>query len=678
MAARHIFALTIFVLATLSAAAQEPMTAETLWKMKRVGGLNLSPDGSTAAIVVTGYDLETNKGNGDIWLVDVATGEARQFTAGKTTEGGPKWSPDGRFIAFTAKRGKDERSQLYIIPSDGGEARRLTDMPMGVSGVRWFPDGKRLAFVSSTLPGYGMHFDSLKAEIKRRKESKVTARITEDRLYRYWDHYLTDGYLKHIYAVNVSTKQLQDLTPDMDRLFSYSGGVDYDISPDGSEIAVTALVKGAPYDTLYTDIYTLPTDGSEGMTSITAANAADDYGARYTPDGKYLLYGRQLRTDMNAENTKLVRLDRSSGAVIDLCRGFDRSPSGWTTDKSDNTVYFTASHLAKTSVFSVPMSGGAVSLLLHNGTNSDLKVHGGRIVFLHENISAPDALYRMKTDGSALRKLTKFNDDILAGVEMGRMENMWFRGAEGDSVQAYVLYPPGFDANKKWPLLILVHGGPHGTFGDRFHPRWNGQVFAAGGYVALMPNFHGSTGFGEYFADRINGEHPRLPFIDVMKATDVMVKKPFIDSTRMAVAGGSYGGYLVSWIGGHTDRYAAIINHAGVYNLMAQFGSDVTQHRDISYGGTPWDGRDQVLKWSPSQYAKNYVTPTLVMHGEKDYRVPYGQGLEVYGMLKAKGVPARLVVYPNENHWILTAQNSIHWYGEFHDWLHRWIGTGGR
>jgi len=672
------FAITIFFLSTFSAAAQDPMTAETLWKMQRIGSLDLSPDGSTAAIVATSYDLETNKGNGDIWLVDVATGKARQFTAGKTTESGPKWSPDGSFIAFTAKRDNDERPQLYVIPADGGEARRLTDMPMGVSGVQWFPDGKRIAFVSSTLPGYGMNFDSLKAEIKRRKESKVTARITEDRLYRYWDHYLTDGYLKHIYAVNVTSENLQDLTPAMDRMFSYSGGVDYDISPSGEELAVTALVKGSPYDELYTDIYTMPADGSGTMTSITASNAADDFGARYTRDGKYLLYGRQLRTDMNAENVKLVRMDRSSGEVIDLCRGFDRSPSGWTTNESANTVYFTASHLAKTSVFSVPMSGGAVSMLLHSGTNSNLKVHGGRIVFLHENISAPVALYSMKTNGSGLRKLTHFNDEILAGVEMGRMENMWFRGAEGDSVQAYVLYPPGFDAKKTWPLLVLVHGGPHGTFGDRFHPRWNAQVFAAGGYVTLMPNFHGSTGFGEYFADRINGEHPRLPFIDVMKATDVMVGKPFIDSTRMAVAGGSYGGYLVSWIGGHTDRYAAIVNHAGVYNLMAQFGSDVTQHRDISYGGTPWDGRDQVLKWSPSQYAKDYVTPTLVMHGEKDYRVPYGQALEVYGMLKAKGVPARLVVYPNENHWILTAQNSIHWYGEFHDWLHRWIGTGGK
>ncbi|MDT8322808.1 MAG: S9 family peptidase [Bacteroidota bacterium] len=671
--------LVLFSLAATAAAQQRaPMTAETLWKVQRVSALTLSPDGRTAAVVVTSYDIETNKGNGDIWLIDVATGVARQFTAGESTEGGPQWSPDGSRIAFTAKRNDDEKAQLYVIPVDGGEARRITDMPTGVGGVQWFPNGERIAFTSSVLPGIWDDFDSLRTEIKRRKESKVSARITEDRLYRYWDHYLTEGYLKHIYAVDVRSQRVTNLTPDMERYFSYSGGVDYVIAPDGEEIAVAALTSGPPYDELYTDIYTLPTDGSGDMRSVTAGNPADDFSPYYTRDGKYLLYGRQTRTDMNAQNTQLMRLDRTGGEPVELCRNFDRSPSGWTTDEKDRTVYFTAAHLGKTSVFSVPMSGGAVSTVLHRGTNSHLHAHDGRIVFLHESLSAPDEVYAMDTDGKNLRTLSTFNDALLADVAMGRVENAWIEGAEGDSVQMYIIYPPDFDPAKRWPLLVMVHGGPHGSFGDNFHPRWNAQTFAAGGYVTITPNFHGSTGFGEYFADRINGEHPRLPFIDVMKATDVMARKPYIDSTRMAVAGGSYGGYLVSWIGGHTDRYAAIINHAGVYNLMAQFGSDVTQHRDISYGGTPWEGRDNVLRWSPSQYAADYVTPTLVMHGEKDYRVPYGQALEVYGMLKAKGVPAKLVIYPDENHWILSAQNSIHWYGQFHDWLQRWIGSGGK
>lgn len=677
---RYVTLLFLITLLTFPLAAQQrvPMSAQKLWEMKRVGAPALSPDGAMAAVVVTEYDITKNKGNGDIWMIDVATGAARRFTTGPSTEGSPQWSPDGAQLAFTAKRNDDERAQLYLIPLAGGEARRLTEMPMGVSGVKWFPDGKSLAFVSTTVARDRGDLDSLKAEMKRRKDSKVSAIASEDRVFRYWDHYIEDGYVQHLYRYDLATEKVTDLTPEWYRLFHYTGGVDYDIAPDGKEIAVTALITGPPYDTLFTDIYALSTDGRGTMRSLTEANPGDDGSPLYTRDGKYLLFGRQLSTDKNAENTKLARLDRASGAVTDLCRNFDRSASGWSTDEQELTVYFTADHLGKTSVFSVPMSGGAVTTLLHRGSNGGLEVGAGRIVFQHEHLSSPAELYAMKVDGSAVRQLTHFNDDILAGIEMGRVEDVWFAGAEGDSVQTFVVYPPGFDASKKWPLLVLVHGGPHGAFGDDFHPRWNAQIFAAGGYVAITPNFHGSTGFGEFFADRINGEHPRLPFIDVMKATDAMIARPFIDSTRMAVAGGSYGGYLVSWIGGHTGRYACIINHAGVYNLMAQFGSDITFHREISYGGTPWDGRDEVLRWSPSQYAAGYTTPTLVMHGEKDYRVPYGQGLEVYGMLKAKGVPARIVIYPDENHWILSAQNSIHWYGEFDAWLARWIGKGGR
>lgn len=680
MAISRYLTLFFFILSILPLSAQDrvPMSAEKLWRMKRVGAPALSPDGATAAVVVTTYDIAKNKGNGDIWLIDVADGGARQFTTGPTTEGAPQWSPDGSRIAFTAKRNDDERAQLYLIPISGGEARRLTEMPMGVSGVKWFPDGKSLAFVSSTVPRDRGNLDSLKAETKRRKETKVTAQISEDRVFRYWDHYLTDGYVQHIYRYELADEKVTDLTPEMYRMFSYTGDVDYDVAPDGREIAVTALIEGPPYDKLFTDVFALTTDGSGGMRNLTEANPGDDGSPLYTRDGKYLLHGRTLRTDMNAENTKLARLDLATGGIEELCRNFDRSPSGWVTDEKEETVYFTADHLGKASVFSVPMSGGAVTKLLHRGSNGGLQVGAGRVVFMHQHLSAPAELYAMQSDGSDLRQLSRFNEDILAGITMGKVEDVWYTGAEGDSVQMYVVYPPDFDAKKTWPLLVLVHGGPHGTFGDDFHPRWNAQLFAAGGYVAITPNFHGSTGFGEHFAERINGEHPRLPFIDVMKATDEMIRRPYIDSTRMAVGGGSYGGYLSSWIGSQTNRYACIIDHAGVYNLMAQFGSDITFHRELSYGGTPWEGRDELLRWSPSQYAANYVTPTLVMHGEKDYRVPYGQGLEFYGMLKAKGVPARIVIYPDENHWILGAQNSIHWYGEFDAWLARWIGKGGR
>ena len=676
---RLLFFLTALLITfNVNAQVQRPITARDLWNMTRLSSVELSPDGRSAAFVATTYDIGTNKGNGDIRLLSIPDGKVTTFTTGKGTEGNPAWSPDGKWIAFTAKRDDDEQRQLYLIPIDGGEARRITEMPLGVSGIKWFPDGRRVAFVSSTLPRCGSNFDSLKAEITRRKDSKVTARTSEDRFYRYWDHYLTDGYIDRLYAVKVDDGKVTDLTPELDRLCDPSGGIDYDIAPDGGQIIFSALTEGPPYNSLHTDLYTIPSDGSGAMQNITASNPADDMAGRYTPDGRFIVYGRLNNPDQGYEVTHLVRRDRANGEEVEICRSFDRSPSGWVIGDHGRSVFFTADDRGSSAIFSVPLAGGAVTELLGTGSSGDLHVTGSTLVFLRQSLSAPSEIYSMNTDGSGLRKLTQANDTLLAKLDMGRVENVSVPAAAGDSIQMFVVYPPGFDASKSWPLLVLLHGGPHGDFGDSFHPRWNAQVFAAPGYVAVMPNFHGSTGFGEHFADRINGAHADLPFQDIMAATDYMARKPFIDSTRMAAAGGSYGGYMSAWIGGHTNRFACLINHAGVYNLMAQFGSDITDHRDISYGGTPWDGREAVLKWSPSQYAANYSTPTLVMHGEKDYRVPYGQGLELYGMLKAKNVPARLVLYPDENHWVLSAQNSINWYEEFDGWLKRWIGAGGR
>ena len=301
-----------------------------------------------------------------------------------------------------------------------------------------------------------------------------------------------------------------------------------------------------------------------------------------------------------------------------------------------------------------------------------------RLVFLHQSLSEPNEVHSIKTNGKDLAKLSGFNDDVLAGIELGSVEDVTFKGWGDEDVQMFILYPPGFDAAQTWPLLILVHGGPHGTFGDYFHYRWNAQAFAAPGYVTAMVNFHGSSSFGQEYTDAITGEHGNKPFTDVMKATDYLLAQGYIDPDRMAVAGGSYGGYLVSWIGTQTDRYACIINHAGVFDLVTQFGSDWTFGRPRAYGGTTWENLERVIRWSPAHNMKDYRTPTLIIHGEKDYRVPVGNGLEAYGMLKAMGVPAKLVYFPDENHWVLTAQNSIFWYGEFHDWLDRHIGTGPR
>jgi dipeptidyl aminopeptidase/acylaminoacyl peptidase len=667
-----IFILLILLVQNVPCQERHPITATDLWQLKRVSGLALSPDGATAAMVVTSYDLKENKGNGDIWLVNTTTGESKQFTTGKSTESSPAWSPDGSRIAFIAKREDNDRPQIYIISTRGGEARCITDVPLGAGSPRWFPDGRHIAFTSDVLPQYRGNLDSLKACIKRRKDSKISACASENRLWRYWDHYLTDGYVSHIFSVDVETRSLKDLTPTLDRLCSTDGSVAFDIAPDGAELAVSCLSYGAPYDTLSADLYLLQADGSGTMRNITSRNPGDDMDPRFTPDGRYILFGRTLDPRRNAERTRLMRYDRRSGEAVEICRSFDRNPSDWQIDASGGLVWFLAEDLARNSVFTVPITGGIPVRRYHDGVNSGLDAAGGTVAFLHQNSTGPNEAMAISNNGE-VRVLTHFNDDALARLRLGERREAWYRGARGDSVLMFILTPPGFDPQKKWPLLVVLHGGPHGTSADDFHFRWNNQLFAAPGYVVVTPNFHGSTSFGEEFADCINGSHPEMPFEDVMRATDYMIAQGYIDSTCMAVAGGSYGGYLTAWTGGHTGRYACLIDHAGPYNLLAQYGSDVTHNRDVSYGGTPWDGRDNVLRWSPSYYARDYRTPTLVMHGEKDYRVPVSQGLELYGTLKAKNIPARIVVFPDENHWIQSPANSIDWYNEFHAWLGRWL-----
>ncbi|MDD3642839.1 MAG: prolyl oligopeptidase family serine peptidase, partial [Candidatus Krumholzibacteria bacterium] len=548
MQKKRAFAVFIAVLVLAAAAGdtagedRRPITAEELWKLKRLGSLDLSPDGMLAAIVVTTYDIEKNEGQGDIWLVDTKEGGARRFTTGETTEGSPAWSPCGKWIAFTARR-EGEKAQLQVIPVGGGEARELTSMPLGVSDPGWMPDGKHIVFVSPVIPGWEAKLDSMKAEIERRAKSKVTAKATENTFYRYWDHWLTDGYVNHLFMIDVETRQVTPLMPGWDRLTGASG-LEYDIAPDGGEIAFTAFRHGEPYDSLLTDIYLLDPGRPGQVRNLTASNPANDFAPYYTPDGKYILYGAQEIVGFYGDRVRLVRYDRGTHGKKLLTEGFDRSPAGWTTDARVKTVYFDAEDRAMGSIFSVGIDGGRVREVFRSGFNASVRARpDGRLVFLHQDNAEPTALYSIRPDGKDLRRLTALNDELLAGIEWGRMEEVWFTGAEGNPVQMFVMYPPFFsaeDPGKKWPLLVLVHGGPHGIFGDDFHPRWNTQVFAAPGYVLAMVNFHGSSSFGQEFADAITGEHGRKPYDDVMAAVDVLLEKGFIDGKRMAVAGGSY------------------------------------------------------------------------------------------------------------------------------------------
>jgi dipeptidyl aminopeptidase/acylaminoacyl peptidase len=657
----------------VEAADKRPFTVDVMWAVRRVGTPALSPDGAQVAYTVSVYDLEENRANGDVWVVPLAGGSPRRLTTNKASDGSPAWSPDGRRLAFVSRREGDAAGQLYVLPLDGGEAEKVTDMPLAVSNPKWLPDGKRIAFVSSVIADAETP-EATKKALEVREKNKVKARVTEDRLYRFWDRWLTDGEYPHIFVVDLESRKVTDLLPGSRRHMSLTDGTgEFDVSPDGATIVFSANSTPAPFRTLNQDVFAVPTTGGE-VRNLTGGNPADDENPVFSPDGRRLAYGLQKKADGWPDRTRLALLDVATGTTTVLTEAFDHSPADWTWTPDGASIVFHAEVRARTGLFAVPVAGGAPRLLHRGGTTAGAEVSArDYVVFQHHSVDAPPEVAVVGLDGTGFRKVTHVNDTLMAGVALGTMEEVTFKGAGGDDVQMFVVRPPGFDPGQKYPLVQLVHGGPVGTFGDSFSFRWNPQAFAAPGYVVAMVNFHGSSSFGQAWVESILGAHPDKPFTDIMKATDHLIAAGYVDPARLAAAGGSYGGFLVNWIAGHTDRFKALVSHAGVYSLLGQSASDAGYGRQHSYGGYPFTNLANVEKWSPNRFSAGFKTPMLILHGERDYRVPVGQGLELYGVLTAKGVPARLVYYPDENHWILKGQNSKHWYGEVLGWLARWL-----
>ena len=654
---------------------KRPMTAEDLWRFLRVGHPAPLPDGSGVVVPVTGYDLEQNRGRSRLWLLP-REGAPRVLTSEEHSSNEPCVSPDGTRLAFVRAQG-EEKAQVYVLRLDGGEGERLTDMPLGVFDPRWFPDGRRLAFGAWLLADAPTPQGTRELAEKRSKDP-VKVHVTEDRLYRFWDRWLTGGEVPHLFVLDLETKTLTDLTPEGAGWFDFmepSG--QYDIAPDGSEIAFVANSSRSPHFKLRWALFTAPTGGGavrcltpEG----TPENSSDAHRPRYSPDGRSIVYGLQRDPYFYADRVRLTRYDRASGKHTVLTEAWDRSASAWEF-LPDGSLVIEAEDRGRVKLFRLGPEGGTPAPICEEGTIGGARPGGdGRIHFATQSLMAPAEAASCRADGSDLRRTSRFNDPLLEEIALGEVREMEFEGADGHAVQMFVVLPPGFDAKAKYPLVHVIHGGPHGIAGDNFHYRWNPQLFAAAGHVVATVNFHGSTSWGQEFAACIQGGHGDKPYTDIMKATDALVATGFVDERRMAATGGSYGGYLVCWIAGNTDRFRCLVNHAGVFDLLAEYASDVTQGRHQAYGGEPWNRLEAIDRWNPARFASGFVTPMLVIHGERDYRVPHTQALAVYNIYKAKGVDARLVFFPDENHWVLKPRNSIAWNREVHSWLRRYLG----
>ncbi len=669
---RRFLAVVALVGAPL-AAQKKPFDAAALWRLTRISDPQLAPSGRTVAFVAEKPDVEANTRPRQIYVVPMAGGAARAITRDGSSNTRPRWSPDSRRMAFVSNRSGS--AQVWIMDADGSNARQVTNLLTEASGALFTPDGKNLLFASSVFPDCKDETCN-KAKLEAQSKSKVKARLYTSLLYRHWDHW-DDGRRSHLFVVPAEGGTPRDLTPGPSDApsFSLGGPEGYALSPDGKELCFVRNPDEAAAVSTNNELYVVPLEG--GAPKKISNNPADDTSPLYSPDGRYIAYRAQFRAGYESDRFRLMLHERATGAVTNLTEAFDRwvDSIAWAPDSS--RLFFTAEDRGRQPIFTVPVKGGGVRLAIggdaHLG-DIQLTADGKTMVYSGHSGSSPMEIFRGSSSGGQAARLTHLNDDVFAEHHVTPLEEVWYEGAEGAKVQGLVVKPANFDPRRKYPLLTLIHGGPQGAWGESWTYRWNAQVFAASGYVVFMPNPRGSTGFGQTFIDQINADWGGKVYHDILNGVAHLSRQPYVDGARVAAAGGSYGGYMVNWILGHSDRFKALISHAGVFDLRSKTGETEELWFPVwEFKGMPWENPEMYARWSPAEHVANFKTPTLVIHGELDYRVPYGQGLQLFTALQMKKAPSKLLLFPDEGHWILKPQNSLLWYSTFLAWLDQWL-----
>ncbi|MBK9035200.1 MAG: S9 family peptidase [Myxococcales bacterium] len=679
------FAPLALVLAAAPAVAGpgKGLTIDDMLAMHRVGEPAVSPDGRWVALSVRDTDMAANKGRVDLWLAAVDGSSVRRLTSDPANDTSPTWSPDGAYVYFTSSRGGS--SQVWRIAVTGGEAEQVTKVPLDVGGFQLFPDGKRLLLSIEVWPDTR----TLAASVaKDAAQAKITtsAQVYDSLLFRHWDTW-EDGRFAHLFVWSPEAPDdARDLTPGMTTdvpTHPFGGMEDAAIAPDGKTVAYVARVGGAKIAwTTNTDVFLVPSSGVGKAVAITGANLAYDYAPAFSPDGKSLAVLAMARPGFEADRQRITIYDLATKKPRTVTEAWDRSPGSLTWSADGATLYTTADDLGNHALFAVDAGSGKVTTLVAKGTNASPQVARDEIVFVRDTLTAPAELYAVPAAGGAPRAITHFNDARVAKIAWGAYEQFTFTGAKNETVYAYLVKPAGFDPKRtpKVPVAVLIHGGPQGSFGDHFHYRWNPEVFAGHGYAALMIDFHGSTGYGQAFTDAIRGDWGGAPYDDIMAGVDAALKKySFLDGTRMGAAGASYGGFMINWINGKTDRFKALVCHDGnLDERLAYFDTEELWFPEWEHGGTPYANPAGYAKHNPIDLVANWKTPTLVIHGAKDYRVVDTQGLSTFTALQRLGIPSRLIYFPDENHWVLKPANSKKWHDEVLAWIDLYTAKRGK
>ena len=681
--------------------AKRALTHEALWLMRRVGTPTPSPDGKWVVFPVTGPSYDEKEQSSDLWLVPAdRSAEARQITSSKAGESDVTWSNDSKRIAFSSKREGDEVAQIYVLDiAAAGEARRVTSLSTGARSPQFRPDNSSILFTSTVYPGTADD-DANRAAAKERKDQKAKVRAYDSFPIRNWDRWLDDTQV-HLFVQDLDGRDktnVRDILAGSKLVASpgFAGrvaeGSREDIeaawSPDGKTIvfAVTTERNAAAYAEVSTDLYAIGSDSSDAPRLI-AHEAGTFSRPRFAPDGRHLfaVFNANNKKPYNLE--RLVRFDwpAMGNRTVVTAPPFDRSVGSFALTPDGSTIFFTAEDAGLEKIYKVASSGGEVKLLLapERGVLTNLAIAASApetvIVALWGSSIDPPEVVRIDPAGKGQRELTDFNQRTARNIDWLPPKHFWFTSSRGKKIHNMIVMPAAFDPSKKYPLFVLIHGGAASMWRDALSLRWNYHLLAGSRYVVLLTNYTGSTGFGEKFAQDIQGDPLKGPGDEINEAADAAVKQfPFIDGTRMSAGGASYGGHLANWLEATTTRYKCLISHAGLVNLESQWGtSDTIYGRELLNGGPVWEQGKVWKEQNPIRYAAHFKTPMLLSVGEHDFRVPMNETLENWAALQRQRVPSRLLVWPDENHWILNGENSKRFYREVADWLAKWMPAQG-
>ena len=658
----------------LPAVAQEthPFSVHDMLAMERISDAQVSPDGAWVVYTVRTTDLEANRGRTDLWLSSVDGATHRQLTTDPAADFHPRWS--GERVLFLSTRGGS--SQVWSLSPSGGEATQVTDLPLDVGGFAPFPDGERLALAMEVYPDAETLEETAQRD-EERASSPVKARIYDELLFRHWDTW-EDGKRSHVFVWRPGSQPV-DLMKGVDAdcpTRPFGGSEDFVVAPDGSSVVYVAKVVGreAAWST-DVDLWKVPADGSAPATCLTEDNEAWDTGPVFSPDGTTLAYLAMERPGYESDRLRIVLLGADGSRRV-LTDRWDRSAGEITWSEDGRTIYTSTPDLGNRSIFSVDVATGVVKRLAHVGTNRGVAIAGDRLLYANDTLSSPVELFTMDRTGGDVHPVTRRNAAKVAAARMGEYEQFTFTGAHGDKVYGWVMKPADFEEGQEYPVAFLIHGGPQGSFGNHFHYRWNPQAYAGAGYAAVFIDFHGSTGYGQAFTDSINQDWGGAPFEDLMTGLDFALEEyPFLDGDRVGALGASFGGFMINWAAGQTDRFRCMVNHDGnLDERAAYFMTEELWFPEWDHGGRAFDpeAMEGYEKHNPVHHVHKWKTPMLVIHGALDFRVVETEGFATFTALQRMGIPSKLLYFPDENHWVLKPLNSILWHETVIDWLDQW------